>query len=137
MRGKTEEHTVDAYRTCLITTMCFYGHLFYLPGPVGIPAISFPYILRMAPRVHHINCPTERRPGPALGAQLVSFPAPGAFTASELDLLTPVVHKPGNRLRCSDTHTYTLREKKSLLQIIFPLFKTISFHLYFGRRQSC
>ena len=68
---------------------------------VGIPAISLPEISHMA---RHINRPTERRPGPVLDSQLVSFTAPGAFTASELDLLTPVVHEPGNRPLRSDTH---------------------------------
>lgn len=33
VRGKREEHTVDAYRSGLITSICLHGHLFYLLGP--------------------------------------------------------------------------------------------------------
>lgn len=56
----------------------------------------------------------------------MSFTAPGAFTASKQDLLTPVVHKPGNR-----PYIHTERKKKSLLEIIFPLFKIIIIIIFF------
>lgn len=41
-KRKTEEHSVDAYRRGLITTMCFYGHLLLFVEAVGIPTISLP-----------------------------------------------------------------------------------------------
>lgn len=89
------------------------------------------------PLVFITNSPTERRPAPAPGAQLVSFTVPGAFTASEPDLLTLVVHKPGNPHGCSHTHT----ERKNILSadhIAFVRNDLFSFFILVeGRAADC
>lgn len=79
----------------------------------------------MTPRVQNIKCTAVRRPAPVLNSQLVSLTAPGAFSVSELNLLTLVVHKPGNQPLLRHT------EDKMLHKIIFPFF-----HFYFGKRQG-
>lgn len=104
-----QEKDIGTYCRCLSSWPNHY-HVLLWPlalFAVGIPAISLPSLSHMAPRVGHINCPTERRPGPVLDSQLVSFTTPEAFTAAELDPLTLVVHKPGNQLLRSDTHIHT------------------------------
>lgn len=65
----------------------------------------------------------ERETGAALDAQLVSFTLPLAFTASELNLLTLVVQKPGNQTLCSGTHTEGgIKKKRSSVEIFFSLY---------------
>lgn len=131
MRGKREEHTVDAYQSGLITSICLHGHLFYLLGPCYNPSTY--------PLLNFTQCPlcTSQKLSPCVKTRS-SFGCPacvfnsacGFYCLPELDLLTVVVHNPGNRLHCSDTHTPRKKsqQKKSLLKITFPLFKMISFH---------
>lgn len=133
VRGKREEHTADAYQPGLITSICLHGHLFYLLGPCCNP--------RTCPLLNFTQGPlfTSQKLSPCVKTRS-SFGCPacvfnsacGFYCLPELDLLTVVVHDPGNRLHCSDTHTLQGKKpnqkKKSLLEITFPLFKMISFH---------